>query len=41
MSKKKKRNKKSSNEKVLHAVVFITAILNLIQAIIDLIEQFR
>lgn len=38
MSKKKK---KSSNEKVLQTVVFITAILNLIQAIIDLIEQFR
>lgn len=38
---KKKRRKKSGNEKILARLVFITAILNLIQVIVDLIREFR
>lgn len=39
MSKKKDKNKKASNENRLALVILITAILNLIQAVIDLIKH--
>lgn len=38
---RKKPEKKNGYEKALAKLVFITAILNLIQAIVDLIKTFR
>ena len=35
----KKRKKKSDDEKLLAKLVIITAILNMIQAVIDLIKE--
>lgn len=37
----KKKDKKSGNEKILARLVFITAVLNLIQAIVDLIKELK
>lgn len=38
--KHKKQKKESGHERVLTTIVFITATLNLIQAIVDLIKKF-
>ena len=41
-TKKKKQQKKDHNhESTLAKLVFMTAILNLIQALVDLIRQFK
>ena len=39
--KKKPKDKKSGNKALLAKIVIVTAILNLIEAILDLIDHFK